>query len=62
MFIAFMSLHSLLSDEVLPYFILRVEVYRSSNLNSNQKNLNLYKRESKVNSAQPDLTRPERTV
>jgi hypothetical protein len=33
MFVAFIPLHILLSDEVLPYFILRVEVVRSSNLN-----------------------------
>jgi hypothetical protein len=42
-----------LCDEVLPYFILRVEVFRSLNLNLNQKNLNLYKREFKVNPANP---------
>jgi hypothetical protein len=41
MFIAFISLHILLSDEVLPYFVLRVEVIHSSNLNLNQNNLNL---------------------
>jgi hypothetical protein len=51
MFVVFMLLHILLSDEVLPYFILRVEVYHSLNSNSNQKNLNLYNRESKVNPA-----------
>jgi hypothetical protein len=51
MFVAFMPLHILLSDEVLPYFIFCVEVYHRLNSNSNQKNLNLYKRESKVNSA-----------
>jgi hypothetical protein len=49
MFVVFMPLHILLSDEVLPYFVLRVEVYHSLN-----SNLNLYKRESKVNPAQPD--------
>jgi hypothetical protein len=54
MFVVFMPLHILLSDEVLPYFVLRVEVYRSLNSNLNQRNLNLYKRESKVNPAQPD--------
>jgi hypothetical protein len=53
MFVAFIPLHILLSDEVLPYFILRIEVVQSLNLNSNQKNLNLYKRESKVNPANP---------
>jgi hypothetical protein len=41
MFVAFMPLHILLSDEVLPYFILRVEVVHSSNLNLNQNGLNL---------------------
>jgi hypothetical protein len=44
MFVAFMSLHILLCDEVLPYFILR---------NLNQNNLNLYKRKFKVNPANP---------
>jgi hypothetical protein len=53
MFVVFMPLHILLCDEVLPYFILRVEVFRSLNLNLNQKNLNLYKREFKVNPANP---------
>jgi hypothetical protein len=38
---------------VLPYFILHVEVFHSLNLNWNQKNLNLYKREFKVNHANP---------
>jgi hypothetical protein len=38
-----MSLHILLCDEVLPYFVLRVKVIHSSNLNSNQNGLNLYK-------------------
>jgi hypothetical protein len=42
MFIAFMSLHILLCDEVLPYFVLRVDVVRSLNLNLKQKDLNLY--------------------
>jgi hypothetical protein len=41
MFVAFMALHILLCDEVLPYFVLRVEVVRSSNLNLNQNGLNL---------------------
>jgi hypothetical protein len=41
MFVAFMALHILLCDEVLPYFVLRVEVIRSSNLNLNQNGLNL---------------------
>jgi hypothetical protein len=57
MFVAFMPLHILLSDEVLPYFVLRVEVYRCLNLNLNQRNLNLHKRESKVNPTLPDPTR-----
>jgi hypothetical protein len=34
-------LHILLCDELLPYFVLRVEVVRSSNLNLNQNGLNL---------------------
>jgi hypothetical protein len=51
MFVAFMPLHILLCDEVLPYFILHVEVFHSLNLNLNQKNLNLYKGEFKVNPA-----------
>jgi hypothetical protein len=41
MFVAIMPLHILLSGEVLPYFILRVEVIHSSNLNLNQNGLNL---------------------
>jgi hypothetical protein len=51
MFVTFMSLHFLLCNEVLPYLILRVEVFCSLNLNLNQKNLNLYKGEFKVNPA-----------
>jgi hypothetical protein len=53
MFVAFMPWHILLCNEVLPYFILHVEVFHSLNLNWNQKNLNLYKREFKVNHANP---------
>jgi hypothetical protein len=34
-----MPLHILLCDEVLPYFILCVEVVHSSNLNENSMNL-----------------------
>jgi hypothetical protein len=49
MFVAFMSLHILLCDEVLPYSVLRVKVIHSSNLNLNQKDLNLYKVQVKVN-------------
>jgi hypothetical protein len=41
MFVAFMSLHILLCDEVLPYFILCVEVIHSLNLNLNKNDLNL---------------------
>jgi hypothetical protein len=41
MFVAFMLLHILLCDEVLLYFVLRVEVVRSLNLNLNQNGLNL---------------------
>jgi hypothetical protein len=41
MFVAFMSLHILLCDEVLPYFILRIEVIQSLNLNLDQNDLNL---------------------
>jgi hypothetical protein len=41
MFVAFMSLHILLCDEVIPYFILRVEVIRNLNSNLNQNGLNL---------------------
>jgi hypothetical protein len=53
MFIAFMPLHVLFYNEVLPYFILHVEVFHSLNLNLNQKNLNLYKGEFNVNPANP---------
>jgi hypothetical protein len=35
MFIAFMLLHILLCDEMLPYFVLHVEVVHSLNLNLN---------------------------
>jgi hypothetical protein len=41
MFVAFMSLHILMCDEVLLYFILRIEVVYSLNLNLNQNGLNL---------------------
>jgi hypothetical protein len=53
MFVAFVALHILLCDEVLPYFVLRIEVIHSLNLNLNQKNLNLCKGEFKVNPANP---------
>jgi hypothetical protein len=53
MFVAFMSLDILLYDKVLTYFILCVEVFHSLNLNLNQKNLNLFKRKFKVNTANP---------
>jgi hypothetical protein len=36
-----MTLHTLLCDEVLTYFVLRIEVIRSLNLNLNQNSLNL---------------------
>jgi hypothetical protein len=41
MFVAFMLLHILLCDQVLLYFVLRVEVIHSLNLNLNQNGLNL---------------------
>jgi hypothetical protein len=41
MFFSFMLLHILLCDEVLPYFILHIEVVRSLNLNLDRKDLNL---------------------
>jgi hypothetical protein len=41
MFVAFMPLYILLCDEVLLYFVLRVEVICNSNLNLNQNGLNL---------------------
>jgi hypothetical protein len=41
MFVAFMPLHILLCNDVLPYFILRIEVVQSLNLNLDQKDLNL---------------------
>jgi hypothetical protein len=40
MFVAFMPLHILLCDEVLPYFILQIEVIQNLNLNLNQNSLN----------------------
>jgi hypothetical protein len=53
MFVAFMPLHILLCDEVLPYFNLRVEVFHSLNLNLNQTIMNLYMRKFNVNHANP---------
>jgi hypothetical protein len=41
MFVAFMPLHILLCDEVLPCIVLRVEVIRSLILNLDQNGLNL---------------------
>jgi hypothetical protein len=41
MFVAFFPLHILLCHEVLPYFVLCVEVVHSLNLNLNQNVLNL---------------------
>jgi hypothetical protein len=35
MFVTFMSFHVLLCVEVLPYIVLRVEVFRSLNFNLN---------------------------
>jgi hypothetical protein len=43
MFVVFMPLHNLLSDEVLTCIVLRVEVVRSLNLNLDQDGLNLQK-------------------
>jgi hypothetical protein len=40
MFVTFMPLHILSCDEVLLYFILRVEVVWGLNLNLNQKSSN----------------------
>jgi hypothetical protein len=37
MFVAFMSLHILLCDEVLTYIVLRVEVFHSLNFNLNHR-------------------------
>jgi hypothetical protein len=37
MIVAFMSLHILLCDEVLLYFVLRLDVVHSINLNLNQE-------------------------
>jgi hypothetical protein len=41
MFVPFMLLHILLCDEVILYFVLCVELIRSSNLNLNQNGFNL---------------------
>jgi hypothetical protein len=46
-----MPLYILLCDEVLPYFVLHVEVVHSLNLDLNQKNLNLFNGEFKYNPA-----------
>jgi hypothetical protein len=53
MFVAFMPLHILLCDEVLPCIVLHVGVIHSLNLDLNQKNLNLLKGEFKDNPANP---------
>jgi hypothetical protein len=37
MFVAFMPLHILLCDEVLPYIVLLIEVFHSLNLNLNHR-------------------------
>jgi hypothetical protein len=62
MFVAFMPLYILLCDEVLPYFILCVEVIHSSNLNLNQNGLNLLKNlkmESLTQSGLRDKAQPD---
>jgi hypothetical protein len=41
MFVAFMTLHILLCDEMLPYFVLHIEVVHSLDLNLKQNGLNL---------------------
>jgi hypothetical protein len=41
MFVAFMSLHILMCDQLLPYFIVRIELVHSLNLNLNQNGFNL---------------------
>jgi hypothetical protein len=41
MSVAFMSLHILLCDDVLPNFVLHIEVVHSLNLNLNQNGLSL---------------------
>jgi hypothetical protein len=41
MFVAFMPLHILLCDEVIPCIVLCVEVVHSLNLNLDQNGLNL---------------------
>jgi hypothetical protein len=58
MFVAFMTLHILLCDELLPYFILCVEVIQNLNLNLDQKDSNLYKIKFKVNP--PNSSNPTR--
>jgi hypothetical protein len=62
MFVAFMPLHILLSDELISYFVLHVEVTRSSNLNFNQNGLNLKKiskTESLTRSGLRDKAQPD---
>jgi hypothetical protein len=54
-----MPLHILLCDEVLPYFILRIEVVRCLNLNLNKKELKLLKG-FKVYPALPNPFNPAR--
>jgi hypothetical protein len=41
MFVAFIPLHILLCDEVLPWIVLCVEIVRSLNLNVDQNGFNL---------------------
>jgi hypothetical protein len=53
-----MPLHISLCDQVLPYYVLRVAVFRCLNMDLNQKNLNLYKGEFMTNIA--NLANPTR--
>jgi hypothetical protein len=59
MFAAFMLLHILLCDDVLPYFDSCVEVIRSSNLNQNSLNLwKILKTKSLTRSGLRDKAQP----
>jgi hypothetical protein len=44
-----MPLNILLCDEVLPYIVLCVEIFRSLNMNLNHRGFNLYEVEVKGN-------------
>jgi hypothetical protein len=62
MFVAFMSLHILLCDEVISYFVLHVEVVHSSNLDLNQNGLNfekILKTENLTRSRLGDMAQPD---